>query len=66
MNVNEELFRKNGHKEEFILSLTDEELLAITPETARRIVAEGGSSLPHSRDKRLWICPDYRSGNDML
>ena len=64
MNVNEELFRKNGHKEEFILSLTDEELLAITPETAKRIVKEGGSSLPRSRDKRLWICHDYRSGND--
>ena len=43
-NINTELFKKYApkHKLEIIESLTQEELLAITPKTVTRIVKEAG------------------------
>ena len=65
MNINIELFKryKPDKKVQIIMELTEEELLAITPATVTRIIKEAGTRLYRSRDKRLWIPDQFRTGN---
>ena len=65
MNINIELFKryKPDKKVQIIMELTEDELLAITPATVTRIIKEAGTRLYKSRDKRLWIPDQFRTGN---
>ncbi len=66
MNINIELFRryKPDKKVQIIMELTEDELLAITPATVTRIIKEAGTRLyKSSRNKRLWIPDQFRTGN---
>ena len=65
MNINIELFKryKPDRKVQIIMELTEDELLAITPATVTRIIKEAGTRLYKSRDKRLWIPDQFRTGN---
>ena len=65
MNMNIELFKryKPDKKVQIIMELTEDELLAITPATVTRIIKEAGTRLYKSRDKRLWIPDQFRTGN---
>ena len=65
MNINIELFKryKPDKKVQIIMELTDDELLNVTPATITRIIKEAGTRLYRSRDKRLWIPDQLRTGN---
>ena len=65
-NINTELFKKYApkHKLEIIESLTQEELLAITPKTVTRIVKEAGEGKKGSPNKHLKIRLSLRQGNN--
>ena len=65
-NINTELFKKYApkHKLEIIESLTQEELLAITPKTVTRIVKEAGEGKKGSPNKYLRIRLGLRKGNN--
>ena len=66
-NINLELFKRYAPKRklEIIESLTQEELLAITPATIIRMVKEAGKSIYKSkRDKTLMVSRQRRTGND--
>ena len=65
-NINLELFKKYApkHKLEIIESLTQEELLAITPQTVTRTVKEAGEGKKGSPYKDLRIRLGWRKGNN--
>ena len=65
-NINTELFKKYApkHKLEIIESLTQEELLAITPKSVTRIVKEAGEGKKGSPNKHLKIRLSLRQGNN--
>ena len=65
-NINTELFKRYApkHKLEIIESLTQEELLAITPKTVTRIVKEAGEGKKGSPNKYLKIRLSLRQGNN--
>lgn len=65
-DINTELFKRYSPKKklELISVLTTEELLAITQETIGRIIKEVGESYPQSRDKKLCISREFRTGNN--
>ena len=65
-NINTELFKKYAPKKklEIIESLTQEELLAITPKTVTRIVKETGEGKKGSPNKYLKIRLSLRQGNN--
>lgn len=66
-NINLELFKRYAPKRklEIIESLTQEELLAITPAAIIRMVKEAGKSIYKSkRDKTLMVSRQRRTGND--
>ena len=66
-NINLELFKRYAPKRKLsiIESLTQEELLAITPATIIRMVKEAGKSIYKSkRDKTLMVSRQRRTGND--
>lgn len=66
-NINLELFKRYAPKRklEIIESLTQEELLAITPATIIRMVKEAGKPIYKSkRDKTLMVSRQRRTGND--
>lgn len=65
-DINTELFKRYSPKKklELISVLTGQELLAITPDTIKRIIKEVGVSYPHSRDKKLSISQELRTGNN--
>ena len=64
-NINVELFKRYAPKKklEIINNLSTSELLAITPETIKRIVKEAGRKVGMSRNKVLRISNDRRIGN---
>ena len=68
MNINIELFKryKPDRKNQLIMEMTENELLAITPSTVTRIIKEVGTRLYRSRDKRLWIPDQFRTGNHWI
>lgn len=63
MNINTELFKHGGDKRAIIESLTKEELLRTTPDTIKRIVKEAGTAYYQSRNKKLYIPRELRTGN---
>lgn len=65
-NINTEIFKKYApkHKLEIIESLTQEDLLAITPKTVTRIVKEAGEGKKGSPNKHLRIRLSLRKGNN--
>ena len=65
-NINVELFKRYAPKRklEIINNLTTTELLAMKPETIKRIVKEAGRSIGKSRDKVLRINHDRQRGNN--
>ena len=65
-NINLELFKRYAHKHklEIIESLTQEDLLAITPKTVTRIVKEAGEGKKGSPNKYLRIRLGLRKGNN--
>ena len=66
-NINLELFKRYAPKRklDIIESLTQEELLAITPATIIRMVKEAGKSIYKSkRDKPLMVSRQRKTGND--
>lgn len=66
-NINQELFKRYAPKKklEIIESLTQQELLAITPATIIRMVREAGELHYRSkRDKRLMVSRERRAGNN--
>ena len=66
ININQELFKryKPGKKLDLIYQLKADELLAVTPDTIKRIVNEAGRKIGMSRNKVLRISNDRRSGNN--
>lgn len=66
MNINTEIFKRYapGKKLRIIMELTNQELMAITPETVTRIVKEVGDNVYKSRNKRLYISARFRTGNN--
>ena len=66
-NINLELFKRYAPKKklEIIESLTQEELLAITPATITRMVKEAGElHYKSKRDKKFTVSRQRRTGND--
>lgn len=65
-NINLELFKRYALKRklEIINSLTQEELLAITPKTVARMVKEAGKGKKGSPNKYLKIRLSLRQGNN--
>ena len=65
-NINTELFRRYAPKKkiEIIESLTQEDLLAITPKTVTRIVKEAGEGKKGSPNTHLRIRLGLRKGNN--
>ena len=66
-NINLELFKRYAPKRKLsiIESLTQEELLAITPATITRMVREAGEfHYKSKRDKTLMVSRQRRTGND--
>ena len=66
ININVEIFKRYAPKKklEIINNLTTTELLAMKPETIKRIVKEAGRSIGKSRDKVLRINQDRQRGNN--
>lgn len=66
MNVNNFIFSRTQPKKklEAIESLSNDELLAVSEATAKRIVKEAGRRRYKSRDKELYIDYDRRVGNN--
>lgn len=66
ININVEIFKRYVSKKklEIINNLTTTELLAMKPETIKRIVKEAGRSIGKSRDKVLRINHDRQRGNN--
>ena len=66
MNINIEIFKRyaSGKKLRIIKGLSDQELLAISPETVTRIIKEEGTNFYKSRDKRLHITAKFKTGNN--
>lgn len=66
MDINKLIFSRTApaKKIEIVETLNQAELLSITPESARRIIREVGSTKYKSRDKELRIFREYRTGND--
>lgn len=66
MNINTEIFKRYapGKKLRIIKELSDQELLAISPETVTRIIKEEGTNFYKSRDKRLHITAKFKTGNN--
>ena len=66
VNINLELFKRYAPKKklEIINNLSTSELLAITPETIKRIAKEAGRSIGKSHDKVLRIDQERQSGNN--
>lgn len=65
ININQELFKryKPGKKLDLIYQLKADELLAVTPDTIKRIVNEAGRKIGMSRNKVLRISNERRIGN---
>lgn len=65
ININQELFKryKPEKKLDLIYQLSANELLAVTPETIKRIVKEAGKTIGKSRNKVLRISNERRIGN---
>ena len=65
ININQELFKryKPEKKLDLIYQLSANELLAITPETIKRIVKEAGKTIGKSRNKVLRISNERQIGN---
>jgi len=65
-NINTELFRRYRpeKKLEIIENLSQNELLAITPQTVIRIIKETGTSPYKSKNKELRISSSRRTGNN--
>lgn len=66
MNINIEIFKRYapGKKLRIIKGLSDQELLAILPETVTRIIKEEGTNFYKSRDKRLLVSAKFKTGNN--
>ena len=66
MNINEIIFSRTAPKKkvEIVENLTLSELLSVSPETIKRMVREAGSNYYKSRDKRLTLSSEFRTGND--
>ena len=65
ININQELFKRYAPKKklELIYGLDAAALLAVTPDTIKRIVKEAGRKIGMSRNKVLRISNDRRIGN---
>lgn len=65
-NINTELFKryKPEKKLEIIENLSQNELLAITPQTVTRVIKETGTTCYGSRNKELRISSSRRTGNN--
>lgn len=66
MDINKIIFSRTApaKKVEIVKTLSQAELLSITPATIVKIIKEAGTRLYKSRDKELRISHDLRSGND--
>ena len=65
MNINKIIFSRTApaKKIEIINSLKAAELLAVTPDTFKRILKEAGRRISKTRDRELRIAPERRNGN---
>lgn len=65
MNINSIIFSRTqpAKKIEIVNSLSQAELLSITPEAIRRIVKEAGRKIGKTRDREMYIAPERRNGN---
>ena len=65
-DINSILFKriKPAKKLSMIDSLSKSELLAISPETIKRIVKEIGRKIGNTRCKELYISREFRTGNE--
>ncbi len=66
MDINKILFSRIAPKKkvEIIENLTPKELLSVNPDTIKRMVKETGSNYYKSRDKRLRLSSELRTGNN--
>lgn len=66
MDVNKLIFSRTvpSKKVEIVENLTLPELLSVSPDTIKRMVREVGSNYYKSRDKRLGISSELRTGNN--
>lgn len=66
MNINEMIFSRIAAKKklEMVENLSESELLSVTSDTIKRMVKEVGSNYHKSRDKRLTLSPELRTGNN--
>ena len=66
MNINEIIFSRTAPKKkvEFVENLTANELLTVSLDTIKRMVKEVGSNYYKSRNKRLTLSSEFRTGND--
>ena len=66
MDINKLIFTRTApsKKVEIVKSLTIPELLSVTPDTIKRMVREVGSNYYRSRDKRLSLSSELRTGNN--
>lgn len=65
-DINTFLFGRNrpSAKMDIVQGLTISELLAVTPETVKRIIKEVGRKVGTTRGKDLYISRELRTGND--
>lgn len=66
MDINKIIFSRTApvKKVEIVKTLSISHLLSITSETIARMVKETGSSISKSRNKKLHISSDLRTGNN--
>jgi len=66
MDINKLIFTRTvlSKKVETVKNLTIPELLSVTPDTIKRMVREIGSNYYKSRDKRLGLSSELRTGNN--
>ncbi|MBQ9666341.1 MAG: hypothetical protein IJV33_07710 [Bacteroidaceae bacterium] len=65
MNINKVIFSRTApaKKIEIVKSLSDAEVLSITPDTTKRILKEVGRKLGKTRDREMRIAYERRNGN---
>lgn len=66
MDINKIIFSRTApaNKMEIVKTLSQAELLSITPATIVKMIKEAGTRLYKSRDKEMRISYDLRTGND--
>ena len=66
MDINKIIFSRTAPKKkvEIVENLTETELLSVTPATVSKMIKEAGTRLYKSRDRKLRISYERRTGND--